>query len=166
VPYVQETIPSWEGPIRDPLTGRWVTSHIMNQDFIAWVGQGTIADRTKEHLGSSDRGIILMRQRFVDDMARVERGEDPKAIVRDPAQNVCIELPIIDRHYYTDGLTQQEMLDDPAFDPRKGYPFQIGQPKAVREAYMDAMGLTADLIQDVGAAWSAAGVRPSRRNWS
>ena len=26
----------------------------MNQDFVAWVGQGAIADRTQEHLGESD----------------------------------------------------------------------------------------------------------------
>ena len=30
-------------------SGRWITTHVMNQDFVAWVGQGTIADRTQEH---------------------------------------------------------------------------------------------------------------------
>ena len=34
----------------------------MNQDFVAWVGQGAIADRTGEHLGESDRGVIMMRK--------------------------------------------------------------------------------------------------------
>jgi len=29
---------------------RLYTSHIMNQDFTAWLGQGAIADRTREHL--------------------------------------------------------------------------------------------------------------------
>ena len=51
----------------------------MNQDFVAWIGQGTIADRTKEHLGSSDRGVILLRQRFLNDLEAIARGEDPKA---------------------------------------------------------------------------------------
>ena len=46
-PTCRASIPSWEGPVTDPLTGRWVTSHVMNQDFVAWVGQGTIADRTQ-----------------------------------------------------------------------------------------------------------------------
>ena len=55
-PYDQGPIPSWHGPIKDPVTGRWLTSHVMNQDFIAWAGQGVIADRTKEHVGLSDRG--------------------------------------------------------------------------------------------------------------
>jgi 5,5'-dehydrodivanillate O-demethylase len=163
---VQTTIPSWEGPIRDPRTGRWVSSHIMNQDFIAWVGQGTIADRTQEHLAASDRGIILMRKRFLDDMDRIERGEDPKAIVRDPLHNECIELPIIDRHLYTEGLPLDEMLGDPAFDPHRGYPFQVGQPEAVRRAFMDAMGLDPDGVEEAGAGFLAAsGSKTSRRIW-
>ena len=33
-PYVQNSIPTWQGPISDPATGRWITSHVMNQDFV------------------------------------------------------------------------------------------------------------------------------------
>jgi len=33
-PYDQEAIPFWYGPIQDPETGRWLTSHVMNQDFV------------------------------------------------------------------------------------------------------------------------------------
>ena len=54
-PYDQGEIPAWWGPVKDE-GGRWITSHVMNQDFIAWVGQGAIADRTREHLGNSDGG--------------------------------------------------------------------------------------------------------------
>jgi 5,5'-dehydrodivanillate O-demethylase len=167
-PYVQTTIPSWEGPILDPRSGRWVTSHVMNQDFIAWVGQGTIADRTQEHLGTSDRGIIAMRKRFVDDMERIERGEDPKGIVRDPLANVCIEMPIIERELYTEGLPLAEMLADPAIDPRRDYRFQIGQPLAVRRAYLEAMGLDPDGVElTPGAALlTAEAAQKSRRIWT
>ena len=49
-PYVQNSIPTWQGPIADPTTGRWITSHVMNQDFVTWVGQGRIADRSQEYL--------------------------------------------------------------------------------------------------------------------
>jgi 5,5'-dehydrodivanillate O-demethylase len=41
----------------------------MNQDFVAWAGQGRIADRTKEHLGESDRGVILFRKRMLEEAA-------------------------------------------------------------------------------------------------
>jgi hypothetical protein len=65
----------------------------MNQDFVAWVGQGPIADRTKEHLGESDRGIILLRRRMIEEAAVVARGGEPKAVIRDPAKNVRLALP-------------------------------------------------------------------------
>ena len=166
-PYVQTTIPSWEGPIRDPRTGRWIASHVMNQDFIAWVGQGTIADRTQEHLGLSDRGIIAMRRRFLDDIERIERGEDPKGIVRDPARNECIELPIIERDLWIDGVTTAEMLGDPSIDPRGGYTLQLGQPESVRRAFLEAMGVDPDGAADAGARFLAsAGAKSSRRIWT
>ena len=69
-PYEQDGIPSWYGPLRDEVTGQWITSHVMNQDFVAWVGQGQVADRSREYLGLSDRGVVMMRRRFLDDLQR------------------------------------------------------------------------------------------------
>jgi 5,5'-dehydrodivanillate O-demethylase len=138
-PYVQEKIPTWHGPIKDELTGRWISTHVMNQDFIAWVGQGKISDRWNEHLGSSDRGVILVRKRFQEDLERIARGEDPKAIVRDPAQNDPIVLPVANRRSLIEGLTREEIAANPFAAPRH-YPFQAGQPDDVRRAYEDAMG--------------------------
>ena len=143
-PFEQTTIPSWWGPVKDELTGRWITSHVMNQDFVAWVGQGAVADRTKEHLGASDRGVIAIRKRFLDDLERIERGEDPKAIVRDPAQNVRINLPIPVRRLVEQGLTRAQMLAHPQAHSFKRYIFQVGQPEKVRLAYEAAMGFETD----------------------
>jgi len=42
-----------EGPVTDPLTGRFITSHIANQDFVAWAGQGRTTDRTKNTSASA-----------------------------------------------------------------------------------------------------------------
>ncbi len=142
-PYDQTTIPTWHGPIKDELTGKWITSHVMNQDFVAWLGQGEISDRWNEHLGSSDRGVIMVRKRFLEDLERVERGEDPKAIVRDPKANERIMLPVANRHSLIDGLTRKEMDASPFAGPRN-YPFQAGQPDEVRRAYYEAMGFSDD----------------------
>jgi|SRR5579871_5447591 len=75
----------------DPLTqdaaGRIVATYINRQDEMAWVGQGAITDRTAEHLATSDKGIMLYRKLLLDNIARVERGEDPMGVVRDPAVN-------------------------------------------------------------------------------
>jgi 5,5'-dehydrodivanillate O-demethylase len=138
-PFVQTTIPTWHGPIKDELTGRWISTHVMNQDFIAWVGQGRVSDRENEHLGSSDRGVILLRKRFLEELERVKRGEDPKAIVRDPAQNVSIPLPVALRELLVNGLPRAEFEKHPILGARR-YPFQAGQPDEVRRAFDEAMG--------------------------
>jgi 5,5'-dehydrodivanillate O-demethylase len=92
-PFEQERIPYWYAPIKDEKTGRWITTHVMNQDFVAWVGQGTASDRWNEHLGESDRGIIMIRKRLIDDTKVIADGGDPKAVLRDPAKNQRIWLP-------------------------------------------------------------------------
>ena len=82
-PYVQNSVPTWVSPIKGD-DGRWITSHVINQDIVAWVGQGAIADRTKENLRSSDIGITMMRQRFFEELEAIEAGRDPKGVIRDP----------------------------------------------------------------------------------
>jgi 5,5'-dehydrodivanillate O-demethylase len=67
--------------------GRVFAPHIVVQDEMAWVGQGPITDRTSEHLATGDKGIMLYRQLLLENMEKVERGEDPMAIIRDPEVN-------------------------------------------------------------------------------
>jgi len=141
-PYEQQRIPSWHGPIKDSATGRWITSHVMNQDFLAWTGQGIIADRTKEHLGQSDRGILMLRKRFFEELNGLAEGKEPKAIIRDSVINECVSLPIAHRSIFTDGLTLEELTNHPIFGAQlNGYVFQAGQPAEVRRAYERAMGI-------------------------
>ena len=91
-PYVQGKVPTWWSPIKDD-NGRWISSHVINQDIIAWVGQGRIADRTRETLGASDLGIAMIRKRFFDDIDAMERGEDPKGVIRSSNVARCVDLP-------------------------------------------------------------------------
>ena len=144
-PFDQERIPSWTSPIVDPRTGRWITTHVMNQDFTAWVGQGAIADRTREHLGESDRGIIMMRRRLLEQAEHVARGGEPKALIRDPAANACVRLPIIGRETLVNGysVTDREKRRErtPGLTSGREFPFLTGQPDEVRVAYRRAMGL-------------------------
>ena len=62
---------------------------------MAWESQGAIADRTREHLGAADRGIIMFRKLIREQIERVGRGEDPLGVIRDPAENVCIDLDVV-----------------------------------------------------------------------
>jgi len=67
--------------------GRLVVETINGQDMMAWVTQGEISDRTTERLGTSDKGVILFRNLLLEQIDKVERGEDPMGVIRDPPRN-------------------------------------------------------------------------------
>ena len=69
------------------------------QDPAAWVTQGLIADRTQEHLGRSDKGIIQFRQMLEENIRIVEDGGDPMCTFRDPEKNVYIPF-MTEQHNY------------------------------------------------------------------
>jgi 5,5'-dehydrodivanillate O-demethylase oxygenase subunit len=67
--------------------GKVITTNIPAQDVLAWIAQGPISDRTREHLATSDRGVVLYHKLLNEQMERVERGLEPMALIRDPAEN-------------------------------------------------------------------------------
>ncbi|HLG71473.1 MAG TPA: hypothetical protein VK009_13685 [Chloroflexota bacterium] len=71
-----------------------VADNIPLQDMLAWVGQGPVSQRHKEHLGASDQGVILFHKMLTEEAEKVARGEDPLGLIRDPAENE----PMIDIH--------------------------------------------------------------------
>ena len=157
VPFKQDVIPSWWGRTHDD-EGNLLTTHVMHQDTISWVGQGTIADRTREHLGRSDRGVQLFRNRLVADMEAVERGDEPSGLVRDPEQNQCIPWPHGLRRFYdapvpTDAVRAKLVAISrviPSLPDGERYFLIAGQPEHVREQWDYAMGLRDDPPTPVG----------------
>ena len=141
-PYEQKSIPAWISPTRDAQTGRWLTSHVINQDIVTWAGQGRIADRSTEQLGASDRGISMIRKQLFNDLDAVARGKDPKGLIRDPAINRCVELPNIRRKDYLDGMTMKQYQAHPFWGRLlDDFTWHYGQPEDVRRAFREAMGL-------------------------
>ncbi|HEX4195520.1 MAG TPA: hypothetical protein VHY80_20595, partial [Stellaceae bacterium] len=67
--------------------GKIIADNVPAQDMTAWVGQGPISDRTREHLATSDRGVALYHKLLMEQMDAIERGEEPMALVRDPSEN-------------------------------------------------------------------------------
>jgi 5,5'-dehydrodivanillate O-demethylase len=138
---VQNSVPTWKSPIKGE-DGRWITSHVINQDIVAWVGQGAIADRTKEHLRSSDVGITMMRNRFFEEIEAMQAGRDPWGVIRDPAKARGIDLPDMARELNTEGITLAEFQNDPLLRERlKTFRHHYGQPPEVRALFAEAMGI-------------------------
>jgi 5,5'-dehydrodivanillate O-demethylase len=65
------------------------------QDSMAWETQGLRADRSQEHLGVGDEGVIELRKLLREQIERVQQGLDPIGIIRDPAKNKLIDLGVI-----------------------------------------------------------------------
>ena len=56
-------------------------------DSMATESRGPLYDRSREHLGASDKGVIAVRRRLLDAAKAVQAGQTPPHIVTDPARN-------------------------------------------------------------------------------
>jgi phenylpropionate dioxygenase-like ring-hydroxylating dioxygenase large terminal subunit len=69
------------------LTFAGMASAFQIHDLCVTEGAGEVQDRTIEHLGASDVGIIATRQRLLAALRDIEEGRDPPHVVREPAAN-------------------------------------------------------------------------------
>ena len=108
----QPTPETWDPPVEylEPYKSPADKSHpfawydrrsVLAQDHMAWETQGPVTDRSVEHLSYSDRGVVLLRRTMFEQIARVERGEDPLGVIRDPAH------PIVDTNIDEDVWQKQ-----------------------------------------------------------
>ncbi len=58
------------------------------QDRAAQESQGEIADRTRELLATSDRGVVLFRRMLGEAIEAVARGDDPPGVTRDGGESL------------------------------------------------------------------------------
>ena len=63
-----------------------------SQDHMAWETQGPLADRSKEHLGEGDRGVVMFRKLLREQIQSVQNGADPIGVNFDPAKDEVIKL--------------------------------------------------------------------------
>jgi 5,5'-dehydrodivanillate O-demethylase len=86
---------AWEYfPIRDE-KGEYRLEHVLVQDAMAWETQGAPTDRTQEHLGVGDAGIILLRKILREQIEIVRKGGEPLGLVRNPDENRLIEFDVV-----------------------------------------------------------------------
>jgi 5,5'-dehydrodivanillate O-demethylase len=69
------------------------------QDRAAQESQGLIADRTREVLGTSDRGVVMFRRMLEEALEAIDRGEDPPGVRRKDTD----ELIVFDAQQVRDG---------------------------------------------------------------
>jgi 5,5'-dehydrodivanillate O-demethylase oxygenase subunit len=72
--------------------GEFHMDNFTSQDHMAWETQGPVADRAKEHLGESDRGIIMFRKLLGDQIQAVQNNQDPIGVNMDPEKDQVIQL--------------------------------------------------------------------------
>jgi 5,5'-dehydrodivanillate O-demethylase len=113
--------------------GDFIMDNIDGQDMMAWITQGTIADRTLEQLGASDKGIALYRRVLKREMAKVQAGQDPIGVLRDPARNQRIDLPTeTKKHHNSDGFAAFMLRTHAKYSPIAADLVQIYEGQAAR----------------------------------
>jgi 5,5'-dehydrodivanillate O-demethylase len=115
--HLAERVHVYDVPYLDA-QGEFIVDNVDGQDMMAWVTQGPIADRTRENLGASDKGVALYRKVLRRELDKLSRGEDPIGIVRDPARNQQIDLPNErKKHHNSDGFASFMMRTHAKYSP-------------------------------------------------
>ena len=111
-------VPPFYVPKLKDENGEYDMDYIDAQDIMAWVTQGPIADRSRENLAASDRGVVAYRRMLMAELEKSERGEDPRGVLRDPARNAEIILPLEKgKNMYTDGFASFQSRLAISFSP-------------------------------------------------
>jgi len=92
---------SWP-PQRDE-EGKHLMTHVPDQDAAIVVYQGSISTRQEEHLGTTDRTVIMFRRLLKKGIEDVKKGVDPKGVIK---HNDVVQVQT------TDGLLTVEKKGD------------------------------------------------------
>ena len=72
--------------------GEFHLDSFSSQDHMAWETQGPLADRSMEHLGEGDRGVIMLRKLLREQIEAVQCSGDPIGVSFDAANDEIINL--------------------------------------------------------------------------
>jgi len=85
---------NYAAPAKTP-EGVYKMEKVWMQDYMAWETAGPIYERSREHLATADRGILLYRKMLKAEIDKVRRGKDPMGVMRDAAKNRLIAFHTI-----------------------------------------------------------------------
>ena len=115
--YIYRAAPGHAAPRQERVPHRYVSmynergeldppnEHVIDQDKLVWIVQGQVSPRHLEHLGESDRGIIMYRKLLEEQIGVVEDGGDPLGLIRDPLQNEAVDV-MTERDIYREGRSK------------------------------------------------------------
>jgi hypothetical protein len=96
----------------------------LNHDACATESMGAIYDRSREHLGVSDKAVIALRRYLIEAAQNLQNGVEPPALITDPARN---------RQGHVDTIAQVVECDEE--DWRNHFPhLQYSDPTLAGEA--------------------------------
>ena len=102
--HLRAKVHTYDVPYRDD-KGGFIMDNIDGQDMMAWVTQGAVADRSRENLAASDKGVAMYRRVLKREMKKVQDGLDPMGLLRDPTRTGRIDLPTeTKKHHNSDGF--------------------------------------------------------------
>jgi 5,5'-dehydrodivanillate O-demethylase len=95
----ERTSPDADAPmehlaVRDA-DGNYRLDLVLIQDAMAWETQGPVMDRSREHLGAGDRGVVIIRKLLREQIDIVQRGGTPLGCIPKEQQRPVIELDVI-----------------------------------------------------------------------
>ena len=93
--------------------GEFTMDSFASQDAMAWETQGPVFDRSQEHLGASDRGVVLFREMLKEQILLLQRGGEPMARATDPSLNDIVDMrPWLTESDYDLGAAPAEAIFD------------------------------------------------------
>jgi 5,5'-dehydrodivanillate O-demethylase len=102
--HLLDRVPVFEVPLFDE-RGEYRLDILDIQDVMVWSTQGPVAKRELEHLGTTDKGVILFRAMLKRELAKIAAGADPIGVIRDPARDRTIEFPLErNKAHFLDGF--------------------------------------------------------------
>jgi phthalate 4,5-dioxygenase len=73
-----------------------------DHDKFAVEAQGPVVDRTREHLGTTDRAVVVMRRQLLDAIADVAADRDPLFVERDGQGDALAEMVVCSKEVAED----------------------------------------------------------------
>jgi 5,5'-dehydrodivanillate O-demethylase len=75
--------------------GKYRLEQVLVQDAMAWETQGPVMDRSREHLGTGDRGVVIFRKLLREQIDIMRRGGTPLGCIPKDQERPIIELDVI-----------------------------------------------------------------------